>query len=77
MYLAQAEGVLKPSSEVEGLLLLGEKDIHRLCQESVTLEQGGKAILNAESEKGLVLEPFAQLRLLARILILRKMAPIA
>ena len=76
MYFAQAEGTPEPSAEVKGLLLLGEPDIHRLCQESVTLAQylswGGKAILNAEIDERLVLELFAQLRLLAKILILQR-----
>jgi len=72
MYLAYAEGLPKPSSEVKGLVLLGQEEIHHLCQESLTLEQylnrGGKAILNAEFNMKLILEPFAQLRLLSRIL---------
>ena len=72
MYLAEADGLPKPSSEVKGLLLLTPEEIHRLCRESLTLEQylqrGGKAILNAEFDQRLVLEPFAQLRLLSRIL---------
>ena len=72
MYLAQAEGVPQPSSEVKGLLLPTEEEIHRLCWEPVTLEQylsrGGRAITNAEFDKRLVLEPLAQLRLLSRIL---------
>jgi hypothetical protein len=72
MYLAHAEGVPQPSSEVRGLLLLGPEEIHRLCQEPVTLEEylhrGGKAMLNAEFDMRLVLEPFLQLRLLSRML---------
>jgi 8-oxo-dGTP pyrophosphatase MutT (NUDIX family) len=72
MYLAQAKGLPKPSSEVKGLLLLKKQEVHSLCQEPLTLEQylasGGKAILNAEFDTRLVLEPFAQLRLLSRIL---------
>lgn len=72
MYLAQAEGVPIPSSEIKGLLLLNESEIHSLCQESMTLENflnnGGKAILKDEFDLSLVLEPFAQLRLLSRIL---------
>ena len=72
MYLAHAEGPPNPSSEIKGLLLLDREAIHRLCQESLTLEQylrrGGKAILNDEFDLGLTLEPFAQLRLLSRIL---------
>jgi 8-oxo-dGTP pyrophosphatase MutT (NUDIX family) len=72
MYLAHAEGVPKPSSEVKGLLFLREEEVHRLCQGPLTLEQylntGGKAILNAEFDTSLILEPFAQLRLLSRIL---------
>lgn len=75
MYLAHADGVPKPSSEVEGLLLVDEQEVHRLCQESLTLEQylrsGGKAILKGEFDTKLVLEPFAQLRLLSRILIVQ------
>jgi hypothetical protein len=71
MYLAQAEGIPKPSSEVKGLLLLTKEEIHRLCQEQLTLEQylggGGRAILSAEFDMSLLLEPFAQLRLLSRI----------
>jgi hypothetical protein len=35
MYLAQAEGLPKPSSEVKGLLLLNETEIHSLCREPV------------------------------------------
>jgi hypothetical protein len=72
MYHAQAEGIPIPSSEVKGLLLLTKEEIHRLCQEPQTLEQflqrGGMAIMNAEFDKSLVLEPFLQLRLLSRIL---------
>ncbi len=72
MYLAQAEGLPQPSSEVKGLLLLEEKDIHDLCQQQLTLERylgrGGKAILNGSFDEKLVLEPFVQLRLLSRIL---------
>ena len=72
MYLAHAKGLPTPSSEVKGLLLLKKEEIHSLCQEPLTLEQylsrGGKAILNAEFDTRLVLEPFAQLRLLSRIL---------
>jgi 8-oxo-dGTP pyrophosphatase MutT (NUDIX family) len=72
MYLARAEELPTPSSEIRGLLLLEKADIHRLCQEPLTLEQylsnGGKALLNHEFDKNLILEPFAQLRLLSRIL---------
>jgi ADP-ribose pyrophosphatase YjhB (NUDIX family) len=72
MYLAHAEGMPRPSAEVKGLLLLCKDEIHRLCQETHTLgdylARGGRAILNAEFDKSLVLEPFAQLRLLSRIL---------
>ena len=73
MYLAQTDGVPTPSSEVKGLLLLEREDIHRLCQEPITLDQylrgGGKALLNHEFDKSLFLEPFTQLRLLSRILL--------
>jgi hypothetical protein len=78
MYLAQAEGIPTPSSEVKGLLLLREEDIHRLYRESVTLEQylhwGGRAILNAKFDTSLFLEPFAQLRLLSRILSIQSLS---
>ncbi len=57
---------------VTASLLLGQEEIHRPCQEPVTLEQylssGGKAIINTEFNPKLILEPFAQLRLLSRIL---------
>jgi hypothetical protein len=73
MYLAQADELPAPSSEIKGLLLLDRKNIHRLCQESLTLNQylgsGGKAIMNEDFDRSLILEPFAQLRLLSRILI--------
>lgn len=72
MYLASAKGIPTPSSEVKGLLLLEESEIYRLCQEPVTLEKflnnGGKAILKDEFDRSRVLEPFAQLRLLSKIL---------
>ncbi len=75
MYLAHAEGFPQPFSEVKGILLLKKEEIHGLCQEPVTLEQylsqGGKAILNDEFDTKLLLEPFAQLRLLSRILNIR------
>ncbi len=72
MYFADAEGIPVPSSEVKGLLLLTETEIHRLCQEPLTLQEflrnDGKAMLNGNFDKSLVLEPFAQLRLLSSIL---------
>ena len=72
MYLAHTQGFPIPSSEVKGLLLLKEEEIHRLCQAPVTLEQylhgGGRAILHAAFDTSLSLEPFVQLRLLSRIL---------
>ena len=80
MYLAHAQGVLKPSSEVKGLLLLNEEEVHCLCHQSVTLEQylcrGGQAILNAAFNTRLVLEPLAQLRLLSRILSIQSKAKV-
>ena len=73
MYLAQADRLPIPSSEVKGLLLLDKKDIHRLCREPITLGQylknGGKALLNYEYDRGLVLEPFIQLQLLSRMIL--------
>ena len=75
MYLARAEGLPKPSSEVKGLLLLTEEEIHRLCKRPPTLEQylsrGGKAMLNAEFDVKRILEPFVQLRLLSKMLTLK------
>lgn len=72
MYLAQANELPAPSSEVKGLLLLDEENIHRLCRERLTLEgylsSGGKAILKGEFDHNLILEPFIQLRLLSQIL---------
>jgi hypothetical protein len=72
MYHAQAGQPPTPSSEVKGLLLLERRDIQRLCRESITLEQylsgGGKALMNYEYDRNLILEPFIQLRLLSRIL---------
>jgi hypothetical protein len=72
MYLARAKGLPSPSSEVKGILLLKKEEVYRLCQEPTTLEQylsrGGKAILKADFDKKLLLEPFAQLRLLSKIL---------
>ncbi len=72
MYLAPANGLPTPSSEVKGLLLLDIENIHSLCQEPCTLEQylnsGGRAILAGEFDHSLFLEPFAQLDLLSRIL---------
>ena len=72
MYFARATGVPMPSSEVKGLLLLDEAEIHRICQGPTTLAQylnnGGKAILSDEFNTCLMLEPFAQLRLLSKIL---------
>jgi 8-oxo-dGTP pyrophosphatase MutT (NUDIX family) len=72
MYLAEADGHPRPSSEVKGLLLLTSKEIYGLCEESLTLEQyldrGGRAIFNHKFDTSLVLEPFAQLRLLSKIL---------
>lgn len=72
MYLASAEGLPTPSSEVKGLLFLDQDDVHRLCSEPMTLEQyldrGGQASLNGAFDMTMVLEPFLQLRLLSRIL---------
>ncbi len=72
MYLAQVDGVPVPTSEVKGLIFLGRDALRRLCQEQITLAQylrdGGNAILSPGFDQSLVLEPFAQLRLLSRIL---------
>lgn len=72
MYLALAEGIPQPSSEVKGLLLLNDDDIHDLCNQPITLEhflsRGGKAIMDSEFDTSLILEPFIQLRLLSKIL---------
>jgi hypothetical protein len=81
MYLAQAEEIPTPSAEVKGLLLLEEAEIHRLCQIPMTLKQylnsGGQAILRDKFDINLVLEPFAQLRLLSRILRVQREAKAA
>jgi len=73
MYWAEADEFPAPSSEVKGLLLLDEQNIHRLCQEPLTLGQylssGGKAILRGDFDRHLLLEPFIQLRLLSKILL--------
>jgi 8-oxo-dGTP pyrophosphatase MutT (NUDIX family) len=72
MYLARAEGIPTPSSEVKGLVLLDESEVHRLCQEPMTLNEflnnGGRAMLKDKFDTSRILEPFAQLRLLSRIL---------
>jgi hypothetical protein len=72
MYLAHADGIPTPSCEVKGLLLLEKEEIHRLCREPLSLEgflaRGGRAMLNAKFDTKLLLEPFAQLRLLSRLL---------
>ena len=72
MYLAHADGLPEASSEVKGLLLVTKEEVHLLCQESLTLHQylsrGDKAIMDGEFDPKLVLEPFAQLRLLSRLL---------
>jgi ADP-ribose pyrophosphatase YjhB (NUDIX family) len=72
MYLAEADELPTPSKGVKGLLLLNARDVQRLCAQPMTLEEylqsGGHAILRAEFDRSLILEPFIQLRLLARIL---------
>lgn len=72
MYLAQADELPTPSSEVKGLLLLDEENIYALCQRPLTLEQylanGGQAILKHEFDQNLILEPFLQLRALSKLL---------
>lgn len=80
MYLAQATDQPSPSSEVKGLLLLKEEEIHRLCHESITLGEyigcGGTAFMDYEFDQNLYLEPFLQLRLLSRILMARRLSGI-
>lgn len=74
MYLAQTANSPTPSTEIKGLLLLKKEEIHRLCEEPTTLKQylasGGQAILNYNFDQSLFLEPFMQLRLLSRILLI-------
>jgi hypothetical protein len=76
MYLAQTDGFPAPSSEVKGLIFLARQELYRLCQEPITLEQyvgnGGKALLNHDFDKSLILEPFTQPRLLSRILLTKE-----
>lgn len=80
MYLAQADEMPTPSSEIKGLLLLDEAAIHRLCQEPLTLGEylrsGGKAVLRGNFNTRLLLEPFMQLRLLSRILLAEAGMPV-
>lgn len=75
MYLAEAEEYPTPSSEIKGLLLLGVKQIHSLCQKPLTLGEylrsGGKAILHGDFDTRLILEPFIHLRLFSQILIIK------
>ncbi len=75
MYLAQADRLPVPSSEVQGLLLLDEEKVHWLCRAPHTLAEylttGGKAILDGDFDQSLILEPFTQLRLLSRLLTMR------
>lgn len=72
MYLAETAETPKPSSEVKGLLLMRERDIHQICEEQITLQQyldeGSQAILNGPFDNSLPLYPFLQLRLLSRLL---------
>ena len=72
MYLTQADELPVPCSEVKGLLLLSEENIHELCQKSLTLEQylknGGQAIFNDVFDERLILEPFIQLHALSKIM---------
>ena len=72
MYFAYTNETPTPSSEVNGLLLLQETEIHGLCKEPTTLKQyldgGGKAIMTKKFDTSLFLEPFAQLRLLSKLL---------
>ena len=71
MYLAETDETPKPSSEVKGLLLLRQKDIHRICEGKISLQQyldeGGQAILDGHFDNNLPLYPFLQLRLLSRL----------
>lgn len=75
MYLAQADQMPVPSTEVKGLLLLNRYEIQRVCQTPLTLAQflaeGGRASLGAEFDHSLFLEPFIQLRLFAKLLALQ------
>jgi len=75
MYLTQADQMPVPSTEVKGLLRLNSKEIQWLCQTPMTLAQflaaGGRASLGAEFDRSLFMEPFIQLRLLAKILALQ------
>ena len=72
MYFACTDDTPIPSSEIKGLLLLQETEIHRICEEPTTLQQyldsGGNAILKENFDTSLYLEPFIQLRLLSRFL---------
>lgn len=73
MYLAEADELPTPAAEVQGLLLPDQEKIQWLCQTPHTLAEylasGGRAALTGKFDASLVLEPFIQLRLLARILV--------
>lgn len=73
MYRAKSNGDPQPAAEVKGLVFLTNDELHRLCQDSLTLGQflgnGGKAILNHEFDQRMVLEPFLQVKLLSKILL--------
>ena len=72
MYLAETGESPRPSSEVKGLLLMRERDIHQICEEQITLKQyldeGGQAILDGPFDNNLLLYPFLQVRLLSWLL---------
>ncbi len=72
MYLSETDETPKPSSEVKGILLMRERDIHQICEEQITLKQyldeGGQAILDGPFDNNLPLYPFLQLRLLSWLL---------
>ncbi len=72
MYLAKADELPTPSSEVRGLLLLKPDDVLKIVQKTITLGQylrdGGKAMLHEELDENKELEPFGQLRVLPHIM---------
>lgn len=72
MYLARAESPPTPTGEISALLLLRARDIQRIVQGELTLDDylalGGQAIMRVPQPHHLLLEPFLQLRVLARLL---------
>lgn len=72
MYLAYTDSPPAPSGETAGLLCLSPEDIQHICRNNVTLREficdNGQVILEEDMDKDLVLTPFPQMKVLARLL---------